>query len=155
MIEKRLEESIILHLIALGDALKRRRDQISQGLGITTQQWLIMLYLAKDPNLPFFENGQHDQKVLAAEISRAINVSRPNVTNLISALLDKGLAIQTEDKEDRRRKRLALSPEGFRLLETLQPFRKKLNEQLFEDLTIDEREVFLQLIDICLRRLTA
>ncbi|MBN8588393.1 MAG: winged helix DNA-binding protein [Rhodothermia bacterium] len=155
MIEKRLEESIILHLIALGDALKRRRDQISQGLGITTQQWLIMLYLAKDPNLPFFESEQHDKKILAAEITRALNVSRPNVTNLIATLLDKGLAVQIEDTEDRRRKRLALSPEGVKLLESLQPMRKMLNEQLFEDLSTDERQVFLALIETCLRRLSA
>lgn len=150
MIEKRIEESIILHLIALSEALKRRRDIISQELGITTQQWLIMLYLAKDPNLPFFEQEHHDKKVLAAEITRALDVSRPNVTNLISTLLDKGLALQIEDKDDRRRKRLTLSPEGFKRLDELQQTRKSLNEQLFEGLSPEERETFLQLIDKCL-----
>lgn len=150
MIEKRLEESIILHLIALSDALKRRRDQISQELGITTQQWLILLYLAKDPNLPFFEQEQHDKDMLAAEITRALDVSRPNVTNLIATLLEKGLVLQTEDKDDRRRKRLTLSPEGTRLLESLQLPRKTTNQQLFASLSEEERFTFLALIDKCL-----
>lgn len=150
MIEKRLEESIILHLIALSDALKRRRDQISQELGITTQQWLILLYLAKDPNLPFFEQEQHDKDMLAAEITRALDVSRPNVTNLIATLLEKGLVQQTEDKEDRRRKRLTLSPEGLQLLESLQQPRKTMNQLLFANFSEEERASFLYFIDKCL-----
>lgn len=149
MIEKRLEESIILHLIALSEALKRRRDQISQELGITTQQWLILLYLAKDPNLPFFKQEQHDKDMLAAEITRALDVSRPNVTNLIATLIEKGLVLQTEDKEDRRRKRLTLSPEGIQLLESLQLQRKTMNQQLFASLSEEERATFLHLIDKC------
>lgn len=152
-IEKRLEESLIIRLIAVGEALKRRRDKICQELGISAQQWLILLHLAKDPNLAFFTKEKHRKPLLASEIARSLDVSRPNVTKLLNVLLEKGLIEQVKDRNDHRRKRIELSETGRSLVESLQPMRLQLNEQLFEGFDRQEMQSALRFLDNCLARL--
>ena len=146
MIQQRHEESLILGLIALGDRLKKRRDFVSQNLGISTQQWLILLHLGKDPNIEYINKNKHDKPLLASEIADALNVSRPNITNLINVLIEKDLVKQVEDKEDKRRKRLSLTEIGVDTLESLQPHRELLNSDLFSNLTMEEKASFLTLV---------
>jgi DNA-binding MarR family transcriptional regulator len=150
MIKKRFEESLILRLITLGERLKRRRDIICQNLGISTQQWLILLYLAQDPNIEFWKNGEHKKHLLASELADALNVSRPNITNIINILMEKGLVVQVDDEEDKRRKRLTLSEAGNALLESLQPHRELLNSTLFSNLKQQQKDDFLQIVESCM-----
>jgi DNA-binding MarR family transcriptional regulator len=154
MIAKRVEESLVLRLITLGDRLKRRRDILSQNLGISTQQWLLMLHLAHDPNLtPPHDPADDREPLLASELADVLNVSRPNITNMINSLLEKNLVEQVEDEFDKRRKRLVLSPLGHELLERLQPQRELLNSTLFENYTKEEKEAFLHFAEQCLSAL--
>jgi DNA-binding MarR family transcriptional regulator len=157
MITKRVEESLVLRLIALGDRLKRRRDLICQQLGVSTQQWLLMLHVAHDPNLggpnlggPNVPNDSLRPPVLASELADALNVSRPNITNMINSLLEKGLVEQVEDPKDKRRKGLILSQQGQTLLDALQPHRELLNSTLFEHFSAAEKATFLNLAEQCL-----
>jgi len=151
MIKKRLEESLILNLIALGERLKRRRDIISQNLGVSTQQWLILLHLAHDPNIPYLQKHPQQKPLLASEIAESLGVSRPNITNMLNGLMEKGLIEQVEDEIDKRRKRLNLSPKGIELLAGLQPHREQLNAALFHDLTSRQKQAFLSNVQQCLK----
>ncbi len=170
MITKRVEESLVLRLITIGERLKRRRDLISQSLGISTQQWLVMLHLAHDPNLvePVRSPGGHgnsssgttvsrpygsSQPLLASELADALNVSRPNITNMINSLLEKRLIEQVSDANDKRRKRLILSEQGQKLLNNLQPHREELNSMLLEKFSEADRETFLRYAETCLATL--
>ena len=135
---------MILRLIVLGERLKRRRDIISQNLGVSTQQWLILLHLANDPNIEFLQNGNHKKPLLASELADALNVSRPNITNMVNILLEKGLIEQVEDEEDKRRKRLTLSKKGEALLDELQPHRELLNSTLFKAIDEEGKKKFFQ-----------
>jgi DNA-binding MarR family transcriptional regulator len=147
MIHKRHEESLILGLITLGERLKKRRDTISQNLGISTQQWLILLHLAKDPNIDYQNKDSRKRPILASDLAKALNVSRPNITNLVNVLLEKSLIEQVEDKDDKRRKHLILSQKGEDILENLQPHRELLNGDLFGTLTTEQKAVFLSLVE--------
>jgi DNA-binding MarR family transcriptional regulator len=151
MIKKRVEESLILNLIALGERLKRRRDIISQNLGVSTQQWLILLHLAQDPNIPYLQKKPQKKPLLASEIAESLGVSRPNITNMLNGLMDKGLIIQVEDDLDKRRKRLTLSERGEALLQNLQPHREELNAALFADLNVRQKQSFLAKVEQCLK----
>ena len=146
MIKKSLEGSIILHVLDLANQLKQRGDVLCQSVGITTQQWLILLHLAPDPNLPGIEKLTAERKILGSDLAKALNVSRPNITNLINALLQKGLVTQEEDEHDRRRKHLALTDKGKEILERLEPFRKTSNEMLFGHSSVEDQEKFLKFI---------
>jgi DNA-binding MarR family transcriptional regulator len=147
MINKRPEESLLLRMILVGDRLKRRRDIISQRIGISTQQWLILLHIARDPNIPFFQNEDHEKDLMPKEIATTLGTTRPNVTVLINGLIDKGLIQQEQDDLDKRRKRLSLTTEGNKLLESLQLKREKLNTELFEGINIKDMNSTIGIIE--------
>jgi DNA-binding MarR family transcriptional regulator len=147
MIRKRPEESLLLRLILVGDRLKRRRDIISQNLGVSTQQWLILLHVARDPNIPFFDNNNHVKDLMPKEIAQTLGTSRPNVTVLVNGLISKGLLSEEADAEDKRRKRLTLTPQGAQLLNDLQQKREELNSALFRDLSPEEMGQLISAIE--------
>ncbi len=147
MIEKNDSAKTIWHILEIADLLKKYGEYISSQEGITTQQWLLLLHLAGDPNIPYFEREQHFKPLMASELAEALSVSRPNVTNLINSLLKKKLVKQIEDDIDRRKKRLQLTKKGLNLLKKLEPGRKLFNENLFADFNQKERKNLLKSLD--------
>ena len=153
MIEKSIEESIVMSIFDLANQLKKIGDDVYQKVGLTTQQWLILLHLANNPNLPFFKRENHDKALMASELAESLNVTRANITNLISVLLDKGLIKQYEDELDRRKKRLILTKKGVELINKAQPSRLGVINYLTEGFTKDEKQTFLLFLETCMNKL--
>jgi len=149
LIEKNNNTRTIWYILEVADLLKKYGDKICAREGITTQQWLIMLYLAGDPNIPYFEREPHFKPMMASELAEAFNVSRPNITNLLNGLLKKKLINQVADDIDRRKKRLKLSKKGIKLLQGLEPGRKEFNKHLLSDLNKNEKDDFLKFLMFC------
>lgn len=149
MIEKSVEESIVLSIFDLSSQLKRIGDDVYQKVGLTTQQWLILLHLADNPNLPYLKREVHHKAMMASELAESLNVSRANITNLINVLLDKGLVRQYEDEEDRRKKRLTLTDAGIALIDKTQPSRLAVIHYLMEGFSDDEKDTFLKFLEQC------
>lgn len=139
MIEKNIDDSLIVNILYVADLLKKKGDNICQPLGITTQQWIILLHLANDPNIPYFDKNIQHKPMMASELADSLNVSRPNITNILHALIDKGLVLQVEDAEDKRRKRLQLTAEGSALIEQIEPFRKAANKRLLASFSDEQK----------------
>jgi len=154
MIRKRCEESILLRMILVGDRLKKRRDKISKRIGISTQQWLILLHIAKDPNIPFFDMENHKKDLMPKEIARTNGTSRSNVTVIINSLIEKKLIREETDQQDKRQKRLKLTRAGEELLDSLQLKREKLNTELFKGFTVEEMEKMLHFVDKFIQNIT-
>ncbi len=153
MIEKSIEESIVMSIFDLANQLKKIGDEVYQKVGLTTQQWLILLHLANNPNLPFFKREKHDKALMASELADSLNVTRANITNLISVLLDKGLIKQYEDEFDRRKKRLRLTKEGIALVNRTQPSRFGVIKYLTEGFNESEKKTFLLFLEACMSKL--
>ena len=149
------EESIILGVMTLGDLLEKKGDNICQKYGVTTQQWLIMLHIANDPNIPYFADFEKPVSLIACELADALNVSRPNVTNLINSLINKDLVEHIANKRDRRRKHLALTEKGADLINRIEPQRRIANANLLEGLNVSDKEIFMQSLRFCLNKLAA
>ncbi|MFP2995409.1 MarR family transcriptional regulator [Spongiivirga sp. MCCC 1A20706] len=153
MIEKSIEESIVLSIFDLANQLKKIGDEVYQKVGLTTQQWLIMLHLADNPNLPFFKREKHIKDLMASELADSLNVSRANITNLINVLLEKGLIRQYEDTKDRRKKRLTLTKKGIELVNRTQPSRLAVIMYLTEGFSVEEKKTFLNFLETCMGKL--
>jgi DNA-binding MarR family transcriptional regulator len=150
-LKKSVEESIVMAILNISDTIVKRGDIVCQRMGITTQQWRIMLHLARDPNIPFInETKSSKQPILASELAEAFNVSRPNITNLINSLIEKGMVRQIEDAKDRRKKFLTLTEKGEEVLFIIQPIRKKVNKRLLQHLGNDEKDHFYDKLMACL-----
>ncbi len=153
MIEKSIEESIVLSIFDLSNQLKKIGDEVYQKVGLTTQQWLILLHLSSNPNLPFFKREKHNKSMMASELADSLNVSRANITNLLSVLLDKNLIKQYEDEEDRRKKRLKLTKKGIDLVNKTQPSRLAVINFLIEGFNEDEKKTFLRFLETCMDKI--
>ncbi len=153
MIEKSIEESIVLSIFDLSNQLKKIGDEVYQKVGLTTQQWLILLHLSSNPNLPFFKREKHLKSLMASELAESLNVSRANITNLLSVLLDKNLIKQYEDESDRRKKRLKLTKKGVDLVNKTQPSRLAVINFLIEGFNEDEKKTFLKFLETCMDKI--
>ncbi len=153
MIKKSIEESIVLSILDLSSQLKKIGDEVYQKVGLTTQQWLILLHLADNPNLPFFKREKHEKDLMASELADSLNVTRANITNLINILLDKGLIRQYEDNKDRRKKRLKLTKKGITLVNKTQPSRLGVINYLTEGFSKEEKQTFLCFLEQCMDKL--
>ena len=153
MRKETVEESLVLTIIELAAQMTKQGDLLPQELGKTTQQWLILLYIHGDPNIPFLKSQRMKEGVFAKDIAEALDVSKPNIANLVNILSQKGLITQIEDPIDRRRKRLKITDKGIEVIERMEQKRQDANQTMFASLDQNERLEMLQLLHACLRKL--
>ena len=141
-ISKNLNATVIAHATKLTETWKKFNYAITASCNITIQQWAILLLLANDPNLNYIKDNQHEKPLMAKELADALNVSRANITNLLNVLIAEKLVLQTEDKIDKRRKRLTLTSKGTEVLLNLEANRTKFNDLVFAKFSNEEKEKF-------------
>ena len=154
-IAKHIEKNLVLSIIKLADEMHRLRNTITEKHGLTSQQWIILLYLAEDPNLPNTDGHPPHKTVLASELADALHTSRPNITNLINQLLKKGFVQQVKDQKDNRRKVLQLTAKGVMVLNDIEPNRDRYTSQLFDHIDPADLEKLGVIIDSCLTKITS
>ena len=149
------EDSIVLTLFDIANELGKLGDGVSSRAGLTTQQWLLLLQIAGDPNFAVPKDGplRDGPGIMASEIAEARGVSRANVSMLVAQLLRMGLVSQEEQPDDRRRKRLSLTEAGRKALADIEPARHEANRNLFAGLAPTERRQLLRSLRACLERL--
>ena len=153
-LQKTVEESIVMSLLNLVDTINKRGDIHCHRFGITVQQYLIMLYLAGDPNIKYIEENGNSRPMVASELAEAMNVSRPNITNVLNLLIMKDLVEQVREKADWRKKSLILTDSGWALLEKMEAFRKRTNSCLLAHLSETDKNAFLHCLQKSLDLLT-
>ncbi|MBM3443135.1 MAG: MarR family transcriptional regulator [Bacteroidetes bacterium] len=154
MIQKNINASVIFHAIKLSETWKKNGEAITRQYGITVQQWFILLLLASDPNIIYLQDKPQEKPLLAKELAEALNVTRANITNLLNVLMRKKLIVQVTDAEDRRRKRLTLSPAGSRLVQRIEGVRNEFNDRLLSRFSKTEKEGFIIFVKACLQSMT-
>jgi DNA-binding MarR family transcriptional regulator len=150
-----VEESIVLALFDLTNQLTKIGEGLAGRIGLTTQQYLILLHIAGDPNftVPARRAAAPQVGVLASEIASARGVSRANVSALVAGLLRKRYARQIDHPRDRRRKGLVATEAGLRALASLEAARRQANRALLAGLDVRQRRELLAALRSCLDRL--
>jgi len=144
--KKTTEESIMLALLELAGRVSKSGNKYVEEMELTTQQWVVLLYIRRDANLPGIQDKIQEEGALASDIADALDVSRPNITNLVNTLIRKGYVEQFPDRLDRRRKRIKLTPQGTNTLIRLDPVRREANLNFFEVFSKKEREQLLGML---------
>jgi DNA-binding MarR family transcriptional regulator len=150
-----IEDSIVLALFDIANELGKLGDGVSSRAGLTTQQWLLLLQVAGDPNfaVPKDSPARNGAGVMASEIAAARGVTRANVSILVAQLLRMGLVSQAAQPSDRRRKHLTVTDAGRAALATIESARHEANQNLFAGLKPAERRQLLRSLHACLERL--
>jgi DNA-binding MarR family transcriptional regulator len=150
MIKKNINSSVIFHAIQFSEAWKKNGELLTKQFDITTQQWIILLLLANDPNFVYLQKHHEQKNLVAKEIADILNVSRANITNLLNILIEKKLITQSEDGADKRRKILTLTKTGVQVVEKLEKIRQKKNAAVMSKFSNHEKERFIKFIKDCL-----
>jgi DNA-binding MarR family transcriptional regulator len=150
IIQKTNEESIVLAIIELAAQMLKKGSNLTNIIGLTTQQWMVLLYIQGDTNIPYAKERIQEGGILASDIAEALNVSRPNITTLLQILANKGLITQDKDPKDKRRKVLVLTRKGKDAIEKVTPLRENANRRLLYDFSEEEKEDLLSKIMHCL-----
>ncbi len=139
----------MLALFDLANLLVRRGDRLAAVAELTTQEWLVLLQLAGDPNFPSTGPAVATPP-LASDIARARGVTRATVSAVVSSLKERGLVTMTPDPTDARRHRLAVTPAGAARIATIEPARQAANRRLLDRLDRKARVAFHQYLLSCL-----
>lgn len=103
-------------------------------LDITPVQWGILTIVSEYPGV-----GQ-------IEISEELGLDRSNVANVVDRLVNRGLLRQKVSPTDRRKKEIALTKAGEKIVEQVEVIASRAQRKILSALSESERETFINLL---------
>lgn len=128
-----------VHLLAQAHA-----DRIARDHGLTMQQWELLVRLRR-------AGGSLDQR----ELCGGFGVSPPTMSALIEAAAERGLVVREAHPDDRRRRRIALSPEGRQRVEAVPHLGREVASCMTTGFSDDERLMLAMLLERAAENLAA
>ncbi len=117
-----------MQLAQLSRSWRAELDRRLAGLGLSQARWLVLLHLARFTELP-----------TQRELAQSVGVEGPTLARLLDSLEAQGLVSRQAVVEDRRAKKIALSPSARPLIEQIEAISTQLRLELFAG--IDEEEL--------------
>jgi MarR family transcriptional regulator for hemolysin len=110
-----------MQLSQLSRAWRSELDRRLAGLGLSQARWLVLLHL-----------GRFAEQPTQRELAQSVGVEGPTLARLLDSLEAQGLVRRLAVPEDRRAKKIALSPEAKPLIEKIEAISSQLRCELFE-----------------------
>ena len=104
--------------------------------GLTAAQYKILKYLYM----------HEDETVRMVDLEKYYSMTHPTAIGLLDALEGKGFVVRAENPEDRRSKVITLTEKARAQQQTLEALGLSLEERLTQNLTGEEREQLLALL---------
>jgi DNA-binding MarR family transcriptional regulator len=123
-------------------AIRARLDELMRPAGLTALQYTALTVLERHPDLT------------SARLARHSFVTAQTMSDMITALRDRGLIERHRDPVDRRRLVLALTAKGHELLEEYRPAVTGLEAEMLSRLSATEAAQLRQAILACRDALT-
>ncbi|MDO9623513.1 MarR family transcriptional regulator [Pseudomonas sp.] len=117
-----------MQLAQLSRSWRAELDRRLVGLGLSQARWLVLLHLSRFAELP-----------TQRELAQSVGVEGPTLARLLDSLEAQGLVTRQAVPEDRRAKKIALSPPAQPLIEKIEAISTQLRKELFAG--IDEEEL--------------
>lgn len=102
-------------------------DKDFRPLGVTRSQWWVLANLSRSGT-----------GMVQTELAKVLDIGKVALGGLLDRLEKSGHIMRTADPEDRRAKRISMTPRGEALLEVLQERATSLNKQMLSTVTLDE-----------------
>jgi DNA-binding MarR family transcriptional regulator len=123
-----------LRLLACSSLVERQvRSRLREEFGITLPRFDVLAQL---------EAASRDdvRGLTMSELSRRLMVTNGNLTGLIERLVQEGLVNRAASATDRRTQIVHLSAAGRRALHAMAPRHERWIDEMFEELSADDRE---------------
>jgi MarR family transcriptional regulator for hemolysin len=128
-----------VHLLAQAYA-----DRIARAHGLTMQQWELLVRLRR-------AGGSLDQR----ELCRGSGVSPATMSALIESAAERGFVVREAHPGDRRRRRIALSPEGRVRVEAVPHLGREVATRMTSGFSDEERVMLAILLERAAENLAA
>lgn len=115
----------------VGRMLRTYADQEARRYGMTRAQWAVLKRL------------ERNQGLKQSELAEMLDLQPITLTRLVDRLCDSGLIERRADPNDRRAKRLFLTPESQPLMERLDALGQGLMESILDGIPDDETDAAL------------
>lgn len=113
--------------LGFGSRMKRLSDTLMRDVKRVYKS----LYIDFDPSLfPIFKTINDEGIVSIGDITNALQISQPAVTQFTNTLLKKGLIEISSDEFDKRKRLISLSQQGKELIQKITPIWKIMQEEL-------------------------
>lgn len=131
-------QRVLLFRLLLANAaeLRRRMDRLLAESGLTTQQAMVLQFLQGEPEPPTL-----------AQFARRLAMTHQNLKQIVLAMERKGLVKLTVDADDRRVRRLHLTPRHGRLWQERDPGDHRTVAGWSKVLTDEEVRVVVSALD--------
>ncbi len=134
-----INNRLFFRFFQAANTLHTKGTQALNDFGVTTQQWSVLGALSR----PQARDGMSIN-----ELSRFLLVTRQNLTGLLSRLERDGFIERATSQEDRRSRRVKLTPKGERLWVSLsQPIHAFYNDAL-KGFSFDDRLAFIHYVNL-------
>ena len=120
----------------INDELRKNANNALRHLGITLVQLDALVEL---------DRASEGQRTLK-ELEHILHVAQSTAAGIIARLEQKGLVEGFGDAEDRRIKRVRITPAGLECIRAALHFRAEADEKLLSGLTETERDIFFTLL---------
>lgn len=122
-------------------AARSAMESVLRPYDLGTTQWYVLWHLYHDGSLP------------QSTLVKLLQIEKPTLSGVVSALLRKGLVEQRIDPADHRRKLLSITPSGKALWETLPNPIEFLRKIAFQDIPDEDLETVVRVLSIGTERL--
>ena len=125
-----------LLLKQINDELRKNANNALRPQGMTMAQLEALVELDRAP----------DRQRSLKELEQLLHVAQSTAAGIIARLEQKGLVEGFGDAEDRRIKRVRITPAGLECIRTALHFRAEADEKLLSGLSETERDIFYTLL---------
>lgn len=116
-----------MQVAQLSRSWRAELDRRLVDLGLSQARWLVLLHLGRFAELP-----------TQRELAQSVGVEGPTLARLLDSLEAQGLVSRQAVPEDRRAKKIALSPEARPLIEKIEAISAQLRKEVFAGIDEDE-----------------
>jgi MarR family transcriptional regulator, organic hydroperoxide resistance regulator len=140
-----INNRLFFRFLQAANTLHTKGTQALDEQGVTTQQWSVLGALSR----PQVAAGMS-----VGELSRYLLVSRQNLTGVLGRLERDGIVERTPGEEDRRSRKVRLTPKGEALWQAMaDPIRTFYNQAL-RGFSFDDRLAFIHYISLLQRNMS-
>ncbi|CAE6910109.1 Transcriptional regulator SlyA [Pseudomonas marincola] len=116
-----------MQVAQLSRSWRAELDRRLAGLGLSQARWLVLLHLARFDELP-----------TQRQLAQSVGVEGPTLARLLDGLEAQGLVSRQAVPEDRRAKKIALSPQAQPLITEIEAISTQLRLELFSGITEED-----------------
>lgn len=136
MMKSRKETPYLDLFQIIGLKLKKRADESIKELGLNAQQGKVIDYIYENQN----------KNIIQMDLADRFHLSRASITSMLQGLEQKGFIERKIPANNERQKNIYVLPKAVELIEDFQESFQKVEEEIVQVLTDEEKQVLKKLL---------